>query len=282
MSLSWGLLAEIRDLWVPPRLRRRLSLMLAFLGFGLIAGTSGVALIVADTDTEPRSAFAFTPVQTPTVATTAPEPNVEGPLPKVVLAREVIDSNGTTREVANRENVKACPSTPYASDNRCGSGAASISEIAAPVSNSSASTVVPRGDDSEGTIIAEPQPAASGESAPVLEVSATPPTDFSSRCGRSASAGSLYHKAAKDGAPAERPAPCSSTVLGMVRLTSSSRSLCSAPLLAVLVRAHRLAPDILLESACGQAASFTYSKSPGLLSIPTRGGAIQPANWEGT
>src|SRR2546430_6257919 len=32
----------------------------------------------------------------------------------------------------------------------------------------------------------------------------------------------------------------------------------------------------------GQAASFTYSKSPGLLSIPTRGGAIQPANCEGT
>ncbi len=177
MSLSWGLLAEIRDLWVPPRLRRRLSLMLAFLGFGLIAGTSGVALIVADTDSDPRSAFAFAPVQTPTVATAAPEPNVEGPLPKVVLAREAIDSNGTTREVANRENVKACPSTSYASDNRCGSGAASISEIAAPVSNSSASTVVPRGDDSEGTIIAEPQPAASGESTPVLEVSATPPTD---------------------------------------------------------------------------------------------------------
>src|ERR1700686_3717578 len=114
VSLSWGTLTEIRDLWVPPRLRRRLSLMLAFLGFGLIAGTSGVALIVADTDSDPRSAFAFTPVQIPTVATTAPEPNVEGPLPKAVLAREVIDSNGTTREVANREGVKGGPSTSYA------------------------------------------------------------------------------------------------------------------------------------------------------------------------
>jgi hypothetical protein len=177
VNSSWGLLAEIRDLWVPPPLRRRLSLMLAFLGFGLIAGTSGVALIVADTDSDPRSAFAFTPVQMPTVATTAPEPNVEGPLPKVVIPREVIDSNGTTREVANSENVKACPSRSFASDNRCGSGTASISEIAAPVSNSSALTDVPRGDDSEGTIIAEPQPAASGESTPVLEVRATPPTD---------------------------------------------------------------------------------------------------------
>jgi hypothetical protein len=151
--------------------------MLAFLGFGLIAGTSGVALIVADTDSAPRSAFAFAPVQTPTVATAAPEPNVERPLPKAVLAREGTDSNGMTREVANRENVKACPSRSYASDNRCGSGAASNSELAAPVSNSSASTVVPTGDDSEGTIIAEPQPATSSESTPVLEVSTTPPTD---------------------------------------------------------------------------------------------------------
>jgi hypothetical protein len=170
------MLTEIRDLWVPPRLRRRLSLMLAFLGFGLIAGTSGVALIVADTDSDPRSAFAFAPAQTPTVATAAPESNVEGPLPKAVLAREVIASNGMTREIANRENVKACPSTSYASDNRCGPGEASNPEMAAPVSNSSASTVVPTGDASEGTIIAEPQPAASGESTPVLEVSAMPPT----------------------------------------------------------------------------------------------------------
>jgi hypothetical protein len=177
VSLSWGLLTEMRDLWVPPRLRQRLSLMLAFLGFGLIAGTSGVALIVADTDSDPRSAFAFAPVQTPTVATAAPESNVEGPLPKTVLAREVIASNGMTREIANRENVKTCPSTSYASDNRCGPGEASNPEMAAPVSNSSASTVVPTGDASEGTIIAEPQPAASGESTPVLEVSAMPPTD---------------------------------------------------------------------------------------------------------
>jgi len=126
VSFSWGLLAEIRDLWVPPSLRRRLSLMLAFLGFGLIAGTSGVALIVADSDSDPRSAFAFAPLETLNVGAAAPEANVEGPLPKAVLAREVIDLNGTTREVANRENVKACPSTSYASDNRCGSGAAQI------------------------------------------------------------------------------------------------------------------------------------------------------------
>ena len=30
------------------------------------------------------------------------------------------------------------------------------------------------------------------------------------------------------------------------------------------------------------AASFTYSKSPGLLSMPTRGGAIQDANLSGS
>ena len=31
-----------------------------------------------------------------------------------------------------------------------------------------------------------------------------------------------------------------------------------------------------------QAAIFTYSKSPGLLSMPTLGGAIQPANLPGS
>src|SRR3981081_2010676 len=93
---------------------------------------------------------------------------------KAVLGREGIAPNGMTREIANRENVKACPSTSYASDNGCGPGEASNPEM---VSNSSASTVVPTGDASEGTIIAEPQPAASGESTPVLEVSAMPPTD---------------------------------------------------------------------------------------------------------
>jgi len=254
------MLTEIRDLWVPPRLRRRLSLMLAFLGFGLIAGTSGVALIVADTDSDPRSAFAFAPVQTPTVATAAPESNVEGPLPKAVLAREVIASNGMTREIANRENVKACPSTSYTSDNGCGPGEASNPEMAAPVSNSSASTVVPTSRfGREHTRSRSKRHAANR---------------CSSRCGRGASAGSLYRKAAKDGAPAERTAACLPT--------ASPRSLRSAPLLAVLVRALRPTPDITLKSACGQAASFTYSKSPGLLSIPTRGGAIQPANWEGT
>src|ERR1700726_2543024 len=84
---------------------------------------------------------------------------------------------GLKREICHGEKVKECLSTSYASDNGCGPGEASNPEMAAPVSNSSASVVVPTGDASEGTIIAEPQPAASGESTPVLEVSATPPTD---------------------------------------------------------------------------------------------------------
>src|SRR5438445_11777925 len=42
--------------------------------------------------------------------------------------------------------------------------------------------------------------------------------------------------------------------------------------------------DALLPAHDGshQAASFTYSKSPGLLSMPTRGGAIQLANLPGS
>src|SRR5439155_22710373 len=36
------------------------------------------------------------------------------------------------------------------------------------------------------------------------------------------------------------------------------------------------------QTAPRHAASLTYSKSPGLLSMPTRGGAIQPANRAGS
>ena len=108
--MSWGLLAEIRDLWVPPSLRRRLSLMLAFLGFGLIAGTSGVALIVADTDSNPRSAFAFAPLET-LVGAAAPKTSVEVPRVDTVVAREIAEADGAALEIASRENFRSCPGT---------------------------------------------------------------------------------------------------------------------------------------------------------------------------
>ena len=54
MNLMWGTLTEIRDMWVLPSVRQRLGLALFSIGVGLIAGTGGLALIVADQDSDPR------------------------------------------------------------------------------------------------------------------------------------------------------------------------------------------------------------------------------------
>jgi hypothetical protein len=178
VSFSWGLLAEIRDLWVPPSLRRRLSLMLAFLGFGLIAGTSGVALIVADTDSDPRSAFAFASLETLNVGAAAPKTSAEVPRVDTVVAREIAEPDGAAREIASRENFKSCPGTSADEvENRCGAGAVSNPGMVAAVSNPPASAVVPTGADSHGPGIAQSLPAASVESTPVTEASAPQSTD---------------------------------------------------------------------------------------------------------
>jgi hypothetical protein len=171
--LPWGTLTEIRDFWLPPNLRRRLGLALSFVGFGLIAGTSGVALIVADTDSDPRKAFALAPAQTPTIATAAAKSNAEEPLLKAVIVREVEDSNGTTREIAARENVKSCPGVA----DRCGSEAGSNSEAASSLSTPPASAALRSRDDNKGTNVAELHRAASVESAPAAELSATVSSD---------------------------------------------------------------------------------------------------------
>jgi hypothetical protein len=64
VNLSCGTLTEVRDVWVLPSVRHRLGLALFSMGVGLIAGTGGLALIVADQDSDPRGVFAFAPVQT--------------------------------------------------------------------------------------------------------------------------------------------------------------------------------------------------------------------------
>jgi hypothetical protein len=70
-----------------------LLLLFFSIGVGLIAGTGGLALIVADQDSDPRNVFAFTPLQTLAVGTAVPIPDPQVPPVKTVLAREVTDSN---------------------------------------------------------------------------------------------------------------------------------------------------------------------------------------------
>jgi hypothetical protein len=76
-----GLKPEFGYFCPSPNLRRTLSVALAFIIFGLVAGASSLALLVAD-DPDPRSAFAFAPLQSPsrepaTLATTAELPAVD-------------------------------------------------------------------------------------------------------------------------------------------------------------------------------------------------------------
>jgi hypothetical protein len=159
--LPWGTLTETPDLWDPPSLRRYLGLALFFVGFGLIAGTSGLALFVTDNDSDSSRAFAFALVQTQGVATAASKTSAEALVVDTVRAREIRDSEGIAREIAERENLKSCPGTSaYEVENRCGSGASNY--VGAPVSSPPALPVAPT-DHVENT--------------PGIEVNATPLTD---------------------------------------------------------------------------------------------------------
>lgn len=178
MNVKWGTLTEIRGTWEPPSLRQRLGLALFSIGLGLIAGTGGLALIVADNDSDPQRASAFALVQMPSVATLAPKTSAEAPLVDAVLAREIRDSDSISREIAKRANLKSCPGTSaYEAENRCGSSAASNPDMTAPASSPPALAVVPTSDDSHSQVIAEAHPPASVENTPVAEVNATPSAD---------------------------------------------------------------------------------------------------------
>jgi hypothetical protein len=155
----WGTITEVRDVWVLPSVRQWLGLALFSMGVGLIAGTGGLALIVADQDSDPRGVFAFAPVQTLTVATAAPKSDVEAP------------------EIAKRENVKPCRGLSYEADSPCVLEPTSNPELAAPEPNPPVAAVVRTGHGSDRTIVAELHPAASLENTQTVEVSAPLSTD---------------------------------------------------------------------------------------------------------
>ena len=172
VGLPWGTLTEIRDLWEPLGFRRR---ALSFVGFGLIASASGLALIALDSDSDPRRAFEVALVQTSSVATAAPMTSAEAPLVHATRAREIRDLDGVTLEIEKGENPKSCPGTPsYEAENRCGSGAASNPGMAAPLSS-------PSNRDMAAPVSGRPPlsviPTSAVENTPTAEVNATPSTD---------------------------------------------------------------------------------------------------------
>jgi hypothetical protein len=179
VNLPCGTLTEVRNVWVLPSVRQRLGLALFSISVGLIAGTVGLALMAVDHDSDPRSAFAFAPVQTLTVETAIPNSDAEVPLVKTVLAREVAELNAITREITQRENVKPCRGSSYEADSPCVLEPSSNAEVAAPKPNPPVATVVRTRHDSDRTIVAEQNPAASPGSTPTVEVGATPSTDAS-------------------------------------------------------------------------------------------------------
>jgi hypothetical protein len=161
--------------WVLPSVRQRLGLALFSIGVGLIASTGGLALIAADQDSDPPSAFALAPVQAPPVATVAAKSVPEVPLVQTVLPRVVTHANPITHEIAKREDIKPCGGS--SADDACLSDTKSTPEPAAPESNSPAAAVLPTGHVSDATIVTESHLAASRESAPSDEISATRSTD---------------------------------------------------------------------------------------------------------
>jgi len=111
-------------------------------------------------------------LQTPSVATAE---SAEAPLVHATLAREIRDLDSVTREIAKRENPVSCPGAPlYEAENRCGSGAASKPEIAAPVSSPSN---LDRATPVSGPPVLAVVPTSDVENTPTAEVNATLSTD---------------------------------------------------------------------------------------------------------
>jgi hypothetical protein len=117
--VSWfrGLLPEFAYFCPSSDLRRKFTLAVAFSAFGLVAGASGVALLVAADDSDPRSAFALASPPPPSaetaIATPAAEmPAAETPTAEAVVAQKVAKVEALpTRQPQVVRAVTAPPAT---------------------------------------------------------------------------------------------------------------------------------------------------------------------------
>jgi hypothetical protein len=152
-----GMFSDLCDRWIPPGMRRGLSVTLAFMGFGLVAGASGLALIAADNDTDPRSAFAFSPVQPARVETAVKAP-ADMPRVETVMAREVTGA----------DIIRPCAGKPGDDADRCVSDAASKPRTPDPVS-APATAAEAVTADTPRPAVSTSEPAVSVASAPAPE-----------------------------------------------------------------------------------------------------------------
>ncbi|HKN10686.1 MAG TPA: hypothetical protein VJ376_14590 [Pseudomonadota bacterium] len=106
--MSWfrGLLPEFAFFCPSPDLRRKLTLAVAFSAFGLVAGASGVALLVAADDSDPRSAFALASPPPPSAETVIATPAAEMPAAETPTAEAVVAQKVAKVEAAKVEAAK--------------------------------------------------------------------------------------------------------------------------------------------------------------------------------
>jgi hypothetical protein len=156
-----SLIPEFTQFRSAPNLRRKLTLALAFTAFGLVAGASGVALLVAEDDSDPRNAFALARLPSPAEERAATMATVETPATPV--AQAVVPPKAATVDTP-----KPCAETD------CDSGAGRKPEVvlAAPPAAGDA----PRGQSSEPAEAA-PRPAALVANAPPLEEGTVAPAN---------------------------------------------------------------------------------------------------------
>jgi hypothetical protein len=150
-----------------PNLRHKLSLALAFTVLGLVACTSGVALLVADYDPDPRSAFALAPLQSPSRATAAPAATADMPAVDTVLAQKVTKADGIKSCRRNASNEVGA---------NCDTDAAQKPAVVHTVTDPPAAAGIPIGHGN-GPAVGAPEPAVLVASTPALEGGTPASTD---------------------------------------------------------------------------------------------------------
>jgi hypothetical protein len=158
-----GLIPEFTHFRAAPNLRRKLTLAVAFTAIGLVAGASGVALLVAEDDSDPRSAFALARLPSPADERATMIATVE--VPATPVAQAVLPPRAATVDTP-----EPCAETD------CDSGAGRKPEVVLAVTAPPAAGDAPRGQSSEPAEAA-PRPAALVANAPSLEEGTAAPAN---------------------------------------------------------------------------------------------------------
>jgi hypothetical protein len=165
-----GLIPEFTHFRAAPNLRRKLTLALAFTAIGLVAGASGVALLVAEDDSDPRSAFALARLPSPAEERATTIATIETPATPV--AQAVLPP-----DVAKVKSLEPCArNASGAPEADCDSGVSRKPEVVLAVTAPPAAGDAPSRQSSEPAEAA-PRPAALVANAPPLEEGTVAPAN---------------------------------------------------------------------------------------------------------